>query len=336
MTNGLQIVCAAAAAVLCAGAAEAAMFEPLIKFSAVSGDVRVTKPGAAESVLAVEQYAYPYGSRVSVPKWDGKPKSPVPMAVVYLSEKDHWLEVSAGTDITISDSPTNPDETKVIDVHFGKIKTVVTLSTVKTGSDEGNKVVEKGINSLLVRLPNGVVLTRLTERNAISVDKDGENTTMKIIPDNALLSVTGPQFKIPSQQIRRHSEIEIYGQKDYTRITNLSGLFTVSLDKGADAPEEVGLKQNTVVKIWRSYAEIGGKMAVAVMIVAPNGALKSYAFLEGQRSTTGPMQITEPRDETDGASALSDIDPFSADATDFSSDDGAAAPVANDDWNFSW
>jgi len=299
MTKGIKILCAAAAAIICAGAAQAALFEPLLRFTKVSGDVRVFKPGAAESVPAVNMHAYPYGSRIVVPKWDGKPKSPKPSAQVYMSNL-HRIDIAGGTELVVTDAAVNPLNNKVIELRQGMILTVVTVSTVRTGTDK-DKEIEEGINALSVKLPNDIVVTRITDRSTIAVSHEGGNATIKIAPEGQTMEIAGPQFRINS--IGRNSEIEIFGQKDFTHITGHAGEFTCVVDKGVDNEETVKFRKNSAVKIWRTYAKVGGRMAVAVMVIAPNGAMKSYAFLEGQTgagTTSDPAGAGEDFPEADG------------------------------------
>jgi len=319
MTKALKIIFAAAAAVVFTGVAGAALFEPLFRFTEVSGDVRVFRPGAAESVPAVNLHAYPYGSRVVVPKWDGKPKSPRPIARINMSDL-HKLAITGGSDLTIMDAAAKPLDNKIVEIRSGNAQFTVNVSTVKTGDVEKDREIEDGINALVVRLPNDITVTRITDKCAISVAREGENSNMRLLSESETMTVAGPQFNI--SPFKRNSEIEIQGHRDFTRITGVSGDFTCVVERGVDDEEQVKFRKNTIVKIWRSYAKIGGKMAVAVMIVMPNGKLSSYAFLEGQQVVVGTAEIqTSDASAGDGGAGFNfgtgsdtgDDDPFGSD-----------------------
>jgi len=333
MTNGLKFACAAAAAVFITGVAGAALFEPLFKFTEVSGDVRVFRPGAAESVPAANLHAYPYGSRVVVPKWDGNAKKPKPYAIINLSNL-HKIGIGGGSELVIMDAAVKPSDNKVVEIRNGSAQFTVSVSTVKTGITEKDQEIEDGINALVVRLPNDIAVTRLTGKAAVSVARNGENTDMRFFSESEMMTVSGPQFVI--SPFRKNSEMEIQGHKDFTRITGVAGDFTCEVERGVDDTETVRFRKNTVVKIWRSYAKIGGKMAVAVMVVMPNGTLKSYAFLEGQKVAEGTGELTTSETVSDfgdngfdfgSGTGSDDDDPFSA---------GGGTTSTVFDFDFTW
>jgi len=295
MRSGLKFSCAAIAAFVCAGMTDAysqtadapvattraTFFEPMFRVIAVTGDVRIFRPGAAEAVPVVNLHAYPYGSRIVVPKWDGRAKTP--QASVSLSlTRDRRIDLLEGADAFVLDSEDNPAHRKVIDLRAGKMRAHITVSTVKPGNEEDAKI-EAGIQALSFRLPNGITASRLTERNAITIRQKDGLTEILFEPESATMEITGPQFALNG--IRRMSKIEIHGDKDYTRITNFSGAFNGVIEKGADEPEKVRFGERSMVKIWRTYASIGGKMAVSVMKVSPSGAISSYAYLEGEKAS---------------------------------------------------
>ena len=324
MTSGLKIA-GFAAAMMCASAAGAALFEPMFTFTSVKGDVRVFKPGAAESVPALKQHAYPYGSRIIVPKWDGKDKATRPGADVVLS-KSHWFNINDSSDLSILDAAEKPADNKIIDMRNGKIMISVGVGTYKPGGEEKDALVEAGISALSLRTPNGTVISRITEKNTITVGREDGLIVSRILPEGGTLEITGPQYKL--RQIKRNAEIEIAGDKDFTRITSIAGEFNATIEKGLDATEEVPFRQRTNVKIWRSYASIGGKMAVSVMIVPPSGAIKSYAFLEGESATSSPTFAAQTtKDDTTvtddfGSAPADEIEDSSASENDSSEDDG--------------
>ena len=68
-----------------------------------------------------------------------------------------------------------------------------------------------------------------------------------------------------------------------------------------DGIASVSFKNRSIVKIWRTFAEVGGKMAVSIMVVAPDGGITSYAFLEGQSAVVDSAIAAEKA--SDGAAA---------------------------------
>lgn len=282
---------AAVVLAVCCGDALSEIFDPLFKVTSVVGDVKILKPGASVPEKALEAHAYPYGSRILVGKWDGKVKTPSPELNLSLS-RDHKFKLAEGTDLTILDGPSGDVQKKVFDVASGKLKTFISVSTVKTGGAE-DAAVEAGITAITVKTPLGEC-SRLTDRNEINVDYDGQNHTVLFATESGMMEVVGAQYKING--MRRNAAVEIFGNKDYTRITNVAGEFSGSIDKGIDALEVISFKLRCVVKIWRRYAEIGGKMAVSVMAAYPDGSISSYAYMQGEKAVVDSATVLLGKD----------------------------------------
>jgi len=292
------------------GFVQAVSFEPLFKVTHVSGNVTLYKPGETSPIVVREAHAYPYGSRLVVPEYDELAKKhhlPVPSVSVKISG-DHNFKISENSCVTILSDPSNTGK-KIFDIAYGTIKTFITISTVKTGGTEDSKV-EEGINALTFVTPVAT-LTRMTERNSISITKapDGMYTAV-FQTESGLMEIAGPQYKL--WKMRKNTAVEIFGnKKDYTRITNLAGDFVGDIEKGVDPTsgekvfESINFKIRHIVKIWRTYAKIGGKMAVSVMSIPPQGLLRTYAFLEGHSATTDSAYTVSSvaNDSTDTANS---------------------------------
>ena len=282
----------------CGSDAFSAFFDPLFRITKIQGPVSVMRPGDAESVPAVEGQAYPYGTRVVVGKAHPKAKEDqMPEAHLVLSS-DHQFKLGAGGDLVISHGEGGDAEKKVMELANGKLRTFITISKVNTGGITDVEV-EAGINALTVKTPLGVVCSKLTERNEISVAYDGRHHTVIFASGGSLMELAGPQYKVHS--IKRNSAVEIFGDKDFTRLSSLGGEFMADVERGVDGIESVSFKNRSIVKIWRTFAEVGGKMAVSIMVVAPDGGITSYAFLEGQSAVVDSAIAAEKA--SDGAAA---------------------------------
>jgi hypothetical protein len=256
-----------------------AFFDPLFRITQVQGPVSVMKPGDVESAPASEGQAYPYGTRVRVGKAHPKAKDDqIPGAHLILSN-DHQFKLGPGGDLVVNHGEGGDAAKKVLELASGNLRTYITISKVLTGGKTDADVLA-GIDALTVKTPLGVVCSKLTERNEITVAHDGRHHTVVFGSGGSLMELAGPQYKVHS--IKRNSGVEIFGDKDFTRLSSLGGEFMADVERGVDEIESVSFKNRSIVKIWRTYAEIGGKMAVSVMVVAPDGSINSYAFLEGQ------------------------------------------------------
>ncbi|MGI5870258.1 MAG: hypothetical protein ACOX9C_12550 [Kiritimatiellia bacterium] len=258
------------------------------------------KPGDAEPVPAREGQAYPYGTRVLVGKAQKSDEVP-PEAHLILSN-DHQFKLGGGGDLVVKHGEGGNVEKKTLELASGKLRTFITISKVLTGG-KTDADVQAGIEALTVTTPLGVVCSKLTERNEISVANDGRHHTMIFASGGSHMELSGPQYKVHS--IRRNSAVEVFGDQDFTRLSSRGGEFMADIERGVNDIEAVSFKHRSIVKIWRAYAEIGGKMAVSVMVVAPDGSITSYAFLEGQvavvdSAIASKKPVKEPKEGPSG------------------------------------
>jgi len=276
--------------------ARASFFEPLFKITSVKGDVQIIRPDSTESEEVLEGHVYPYGSRLIVPNRKSRSKSKaVEPEVGFSLSRDHRFRLSGVADLKVGNDPNGDSKKKEFTLEAGKLRTFISVSTVKTGGAEDDAV-EAGVQALSVVTPLATC-TRLTERNQISVSRKDNKHTVVVVTESGTMEIEGPQFKITS--MRRNAAVEIFGDADYTSILNIAADFTVELEKGIDAAEEVLFRPRCVGKIWRTYAEIGGKQAVSVMIAFPDGAIKSYAYMQGEKVAEDPTFASKDQPPTE-------------------------------------
>ena len=275
-------------------AARAALFEPLFMVTKVTGDAWVVRPDGRQEPVRVD-HAYPYGSRIRVAtqltkeqiaayrKADAEAEEP---QVSITLARDWRFRLAAGTEVTVLDE-TKPGadgalvERKVLDLAVGAVNTYITVSTSKTGG-AADALVDANLAALAVRTPVGEA-TRLSQRNQIQVTRDGRDPSLyhcQFASQSGLMQIAGPQYRLSG--LKKNTVVDIDGSADYTAVSAQYGEFTAEFEKGADAVEKALFRSRCVGKIWRDYAEIGGRMAVSVMISWPSGKLTTYNYLEGQ------------------------------------------------------
>ena len=272
-----------------AGAASADMFEPLFSATRVVGNAKIVRPGRTAEKLRPE-HSYPYGSRILVPALDPKDRSgAVPEVVIELA-RDFRFRLGAGSDVTVRDvsAGEGPDrsEIKMLDLATGSVTTYITAVSHKTGGGGlSDEQVERNLAAIVVNTPVGQC-SRMAQLNEIKVAPDtvaGEGWACSFSTQSGLMEITGPQYKV--SRMKRNSVVSIRGDLLSTTISTESGEYDVSFEKGADAEERAHFKARCLAKIWRQFAEVGGRMAVAVMIYYPKGnafELRSYNYLAGQ------------------------------------------------------
>ncbi len=286
----------AAAVLLCgAGSSAAAIFEPLFMVTKLAGEVRIVKPNG-QTELVQADHAYPYGSRLIVPKeispealraLQSKGFEPEAPHVVVSLARDFMFRFNAGSDITILDQSTGEgagrSEVKLLDLAQGSVNTYITAVTKKSGTSLDHQA-EANLAAIVIQTPIGQC-QRMSQRNQIKVEPDPARPDFyhcQFATQSGDMEIVGPQFKI--ERVKRNSVIAIEGNEEFTSITSNYGDFLATIEKGADAEEKVEFKSRCLAKIWRQHAEVGGRLAVAVMIAYPDGRRSQYAYLEGQKN----------------------------------------------------
>lgn len=283
----------AAAILLCGAAARAAIFEPLFMVTKVVGEVRIEKPNGATDIVR-KDHAYPFGSRLVVPTQiseeeakaaaleGAKPEDP---QVFVRLARDFTFRIGAGSDVRILDETTGEgdeaQELRVFDLAEGTIDTRISAAVKKTGGTLDEKA-EKNLSAVIVRTPVAEC-TRLAERNKIQVAKDPETPgyfNCYFESTGGWMEIHGPQFDL--DRLKKATRVRIDGNMEFTSITPESGEFTGTFEKGADNSEKIFFRTRCVAKVWRSHAQVGGRLVVAVMVSYPDGQKKNYAYLEGQ------------------------------------------------------
>ena len=281
----------AAACVFVAGApfASADIFEPLFTATRVIGNVQVVRPGHAPEPMRVD-HSYPYGTRIIVPD-EATMTNGVPAAASEARlelARDFHFRLGQGTDVTLEDLSVGEgdelSEVKRFDLRSGSVFTYITANTQKTGGGLGDAQVDKNLAAIVIRTPVGEC-TRLAQRNEVKVEPDpvGDGWTATFTTQSGMMEVFGPQYAI--KDMKRNASVAISGNEIHTAIATVNGEYVVAFEKGADQEERALFKARCIGKIWRQKAEVGGRMAVAVMIYYPRGntyEMKSYNYLEGQ------------------------------------------------------
>ena len=336
-----------AACVLFVGAtvASADIFEPLFTVTRVIGDVQVVRPGHAPEKMLLD-HSYPYGTRIIVPDQmtttNGVPSAASEVRIELA--RDFRFRLGQGTDVTIEDLSVGDgdelSEVKRFDLRSGSVFTYITANTQKTGGGLGDAQVDKNLAAIVIKTPVGEC-TRLAQRNEVKVEPlpEGAGCTATFTTQSGTMEVFGPQFSI--KDMKRNASVAISGDEVQTAISTVNGEYVVAFAKGEDAEERALFKARCIGKIWRQKADVGGRMAVAVMLYYPRGntyEMKSYNFLEGQKNVgmwtsvaaavSGEHSSMAVADETaaEGGSESGDESEWNPDSESDDGDDGGWNP----------
>lgn len=341
-----KLTVAVALSFACGMALSDDIFMPLFRTIKVKGDAYVIRPNETEKIPLVSGYAYPYGSTVVLPYVD--PLSTNIKSEVTISfAKDYNIKLTHGTTLVV-DKVGEEDKKIEVDVKNGSLTTLITIATTQTGNESLDKKMEFGKRAIVVKTPVAEC-THLIGRNDIRVASTNGIYKAGFVSPNGTMEISGPQFFI--NKMRKNSAFEVSGDgADYTRIACKNGYGTVRFDRGTSTQNFL-FKTDAVGKIWRSYADLSGKMAVGVIIILSDGKVTSFQYLEGgsaavdsleDMSSTGGVSATDTTSfetaESDPFGETSTDDGFESETSssgdDFGSSDDDSYNFDDDSWDF--
>jgi hypothetical protein len=93
--------------------------------------------------------------------------------------------------------------------------------------------------------------------------------------------------------------IQTAGDRSLSRLTSVSGDFSILLENGTDTPVNYGMSPQAVVKIWRENAPVGGRAIISTLVVSPTGmARHRFAYAEGRPClATGELITAQEGDD---------------------------------------
>lgn len=328
--NGLRLVVLALVVCFGATAFSADYFDPLFCTAKVKGNVYVLRPGETKPVLAKEKYRYPYGSKVIVEGINPKLSKDVVQKneVMLIFANDYQIRLGMDTVVTTEKTTVDGNAKVTVGIEKGTVSTFITLSTSQIGDEVEDKKIKAKLNAFSIKTAIAEV-SQLVERNEIRVSTDSKGLVKsKYKIESGSINLDGQQFKIVST--RRKTAFDIIGDAEYTRIMVNTGDITASLSRGEDTPYKSKFKQGTQVKLWRIYTQLQKKLAVAVMIIFPDGKSERFEYLENPSKILNSLQGRgEELGSTDDVESDESFDDESLDNT---SEDGFEdqTPITDD------
>lgn len=256
-------------------------FMPMVRIAQIRGACEANNPDAGSFSTALEGKVYPLGSRFRT--------GPESSATLIFSAQER-VQLTPLTEVAVFASENNPDG-RVVRLLSGKIKTFL-----RENLPEG---------SFGLELPNA--LCKNVEGRgeyALSTDANGETLQVKTITGAA--RVEGPHYHIPALRAANTVNIQTSVDRAFSRLTSVSGDFTITLDKGDEEPVNYGMSPKAVVKIWRENAPVGGRPVIAALVVSPTGIAKHrFAYAEGRPGlSTGELVVPGSDEKEDELPSL--------------------------------
>lgn len=250
-----NLLLAMAAVNLWSGVSLAGPFEPLFRLMKIEGECLVQRPTVALPEIAKEGKAYPYGSRVETPL-NGT-------AVIMLAKRNLGV-MGAGTVVTVTEGEGG---IKRFELEHGELRV---RADREAGGDLLRVVTGMATCDNLEGTVNFIYTTSLEEYRQTITCLSGETR------------VSGEQYRVPKLEKNHSLLIRTAIDRSLTHLLNEQGDYIVSLDSGAETPVDVETRRNSLIKIWRKHAEVGGRLIVSILVTHTDGTMsENFAYREG-------------------------------------------------------
>ncbi len=272
MKNTLQI-CLVLAAAMVVGTVSADTFNNLFRIMSPRGNCQIRRPGQEVFEPVIKGKAYPFGSVLRC----GKESE----MVVSLSEQD---AVAMTAESMLAAKLNREDgNRRIISLMQGEIK--ARLDVLNTNA------------SVIIDTPVGQCVSTVGNAKLKLTSTADEDTLEITAGPSCQVRLAGPQFIIPELKVGNSISISTLKDNSQTRIRDVAGDYRIFVNKGeefnpmpseseeADVLLPVAMSAQSMVKIWRETAPVGGRPIVSVLATGPDGkGRESYAFAVGRNN----------------------------------------------------
>ncbi len=277
-------------------AAQQASVTPLFQLNNVQGGCEVKRPDATAFEAAVNRRAYPFGTVVRT--------GPTGEAVVEFS--------SASYDAPLTSIALKNGSEAVVDRDAAALTNhIVRLVAGETHVFADLETPER---ALTVETPDYAAFG-FAGRAVIQVSPATTNLiTTRIGVVKGGLKISGNQFSVERMRGGCALLIETAADRSLTRIIGETGETVLTLENGTEEPLQFAAYPRSIIKIWREFAPVGGRLVVAVFAVGPDGKHpECYAFAVGQpgmvSTDTDLVVADEAAEPVDGATPAAVAEP---------------------------
>lgn len=243
-------------------------FDFLVRLINVQGSCEVNNPDTKQFVPAQNNKAYPLGTIV---------RTGVGGSVSLVFSAQESVQILEKTEVSFAAAASNTN-TRVVHLVSGKIKT-----NLRDNLPEGSFSIET-LNTACKNVAGRADFSLTTEANY---------ETFQVATITGVSLIQGPQFHIPALRAANTINIQTAQDRSLTRLTSVSGDFSVALDNGTETPVTYGMSPKAVVKIWREKAAVGGRLIISTLVVSPTGkAHHRFAYADGRADLATGELIT--------------------------------------------
>ena len=255
------------------------IFLPLVRAMYIQGVCEANNPDVGDFKPVQENKAYPLGSSFRT--------GPNGSAIIVLSAQEN-VQLMASSEAIVVAAEKNPDA-RIVRLVSGKIKT-----NLRDNLPEGCFGVETANTSC----------KNIMGRGEYSLTTEANTETFQAGTVTGSARIEGPQYEIPALRAANTINIQTATDHSFSRLTSVSGDFSIILQKGAEAPVNYAMSPKAVIKIWRENAPVGGRAVISTLVVSPTGmARHRFAYAEG-RPNLATGELVEQAEETKKEEAL--------------------------------
>lgn len=241
------------------------IYYSLVRVAKIRGTCEVMQPGGTWLVANEEKF-YPLGC---VFRTDGKSTA----TLAFSPQEGAQLHEGTEVEVATCDSAKT---CRIVRLRGGKLST-----TLRENLLEG---------AFTLELPN-MICKNVEGRGEYSLANDANGEVVRLRTITGASRVEGAYYTLPTMRAANIVEISTAADRSFSRITGVSGDFSILLDKGEEEPVNYAMTPKAVVKIWQESAPVGGRPVVATLALSPKGLLRHrFAFAVGREGiATGEL-----------------------------------------------
>jgi len=253
-------------------------FDFLVRLVNIQGSCEVNNPDTKQFVPAQNNKAYPLGTVV---------RTGAGSSVSLLFSAQESVQILEKTETSFAAAVSNANA-RVIRLVSGKIKT-----NFRDNLPEGSFCIETA----------NTVCKNVAGRADFSLSTEANYESFQVATITGVSLIQGPQFRIPALRAANTINIQTALDRSLTRLTSVSGDFSIQLENGTDTPVAYGMSPKAVVKIWREKAAVGGRLIISTLVVSPTGkAHHRFAYADGRADlATGELISAQEVEEKEKA-----------------------------------
>ena len=258
--------------------AQAVRFDPLFRVVGIQGECLVKPPKASDFFPAVEDRAYPYGTKLRT----GHSSSAI-------------IRFSNGNDCRIL---SNARATIIQDAKDKKLKTVQ-LHEGKAIVELDKDFHESTTDALNIETPAaicGAIGCKFEVSSSIDHSLGLNLVVIRIL--EGTISVFGPNFEIPLMKEKETLSVNCTLNGDFTRLKPIKGSLETNLTDPDGNRKVISMHKQSSVKLWRTRSVVEDNLVIAIAIVDPTGKiLETYAYTEETEESAMPKKISDNTDQ---------------------------------------